>query len=283
MKKIFEKPTLKKILLVLAVLFIIILAPITMPLMFLGGCFGIWRFTKRKPNIQKRNIAIAVTIVGILGTYAVGKLTPDVIKEQTEQSQVTKFTSNSSSTSSSSSQTSSSTASSSKKEKEKQEKERKEKELKEAQKQKQEEEKKAREEQARKEAETKKIVEEANQAVQQLETNQVAENISPAQAAVERVADPTTKSNLTDRIGRVQNAINQRAEEARLAEQARQEAERQAAEQQQTRTVYVARNGTADVYWYSMENMPSNTRFDKVVSMTEADAIASGKRHTSKE
>ena len=283
MKKIFEKPTLKKILLVLAVLFIIILAPITMPLMFIGGCFGIWRFTKRKPNIQKRNIAIAVTIVGILGTYAVGKLTPDVIKEQTEQSQVTKFTSNSSSTSSSSSQTSSSTASSSKKEKEKQEKERKEKELKEAQKQKQEEEKKAREEQARKEAETKKIVEEANQAVQQLENNQVAENISPAQAAVERVSDPTTKSNLTDRIGRVQNAINQRAEEARLAEEARQEAERQAAEQQQTRTVYVARNGTADVYWYSMENMPSNTRFDKVVSMTEADAIASGKRHTSKE
>ncbi|ETD06990.1 hypothetical protein O3620_08730 [Streptococcus sp. 27098_8_134] len=281
MKKIFEKPTLKKILLVLAVLFIIILAPITMPLMFIGGCFGIWRFTKRKPNIQKRNIAIAVTIVGILGIYAVGKLTPDVIKEQTEQSQVTKFTSNSSSTSSSSSQTSSSTASSSKKEK--QEKERKEKELKEAQKQKQEEEKKAREEQARKEAETKKIVEEANQAVQQLENNQVAENISPAQAAVELVADPTTKSNLTDRIGRVQNAINQRAEEARLAEEARQEAERQAAEQQQTRTVYVARNGTADVYWYSMENMPSNTRFDKVVSMTEADAIASGKRHTSKE
>lgn len=283
MKNFFEKQTLKKILLVLAVLFIIILAPITMPLMFLGGCFGIWRFSKRKPNIRKRNIAIAVTIVGILGTYAVGKLTPDVIKEQTEQSQVTKFTSNSSSTSSSSSQTSSSTASSSKKEKQKQEKERKEKELKEAQKQKQEEEKKAREEQARKEAETKKIVEEANQAVQQLENNQVADNISPAQVAVERVADPTTKSNLTDRIGRVQNAINQRAEEARLAEEARQETARLAAEQQQTRTVYVARNGTADVYWYSMENMPSNTRFDRVVSMTEADAIASGKRHTSKE
>lgn len=280
MKKFFEKPTLKKILFVLAVLFIIILAPITMPLMFLGGCFGIWRFTKRKPNIRKRNIAIAVTIIGILGSYAVGKLTPNVIKEQTEQSQVTKFTSNSSSTSSSS-QTSSPIASSSKKEKEKekekQEKERKEKELQEAQKQKQEEEKKAREEQARKEAETKKIAEEANQAVQQLENNQVEENVSLAQAAVERVADPTTKSNLTDRIGQVQNAINQQAEEAR------QEAERLAAEQQQTRTVYVAQYGKADVYWYSMENMPSNTRFDRVVAMTEADAIASGKRHTSKE
>ena len=285
MKKIFEKPTLKKILFVLAVLFIIILAPITMPLMFLGGCFGIWRFTKRKPNIRKRNIAIAVTIIGILGSYAVGKLTPNVIKEQTEQSQITKFTSNSSSTSSSSSQTTSPTASNSKKEKEKekQEKERKEKELQDAQKQKQEEEKKAREEQARKEAETKKIVEEANQAVQQLENNPIQENISSAQAAVERVADPTTKSNLTDRIGQVQNAINQRAEEARLAEEARQEAERLAAEQQQTRTVYVARYGKADVYWYSMENMPSNTRFDRVVAMTETDAIASGKRHTSKE
>ena len=280
MKKFFEKPTLKKILFVLAVLFIIILAPITMPLMFMGGCFGIWRFTKRKPNIRKRNIAIAVTIIGILGSYAVGKLTPNVIKEQTEQSQVTKFTSNSSSTSSSS-QTSSPIASSSKKEK--QEKERKEKELQEAQKQKQEEEKKAREEQARKEAETKKIVEEANQAVQQLENNPIQENISSAQAAVERVADPTTKSNLTDRIGQIQNAINQRAEEAHLAEEARQEAERLAAEQQQTRTVYVARSGKADVYWYSMENMPSNTRFDRVVAMTEADAIASGKRHTSKE
>lgn len=256
-----------------------------MPLMFLGGCFGIWRFTKRKPNIRKRNIAIAVTIIGILGSYAVGKLTPNVIKEQTEQSQITKFTSNSSSTSSSSSQTTSPTASNSKKEKEKekQEKERKEKELQDAQKQKQEEEKKAREEQARKEAETKKIVEEANQAVQQLENNPIQENISSAQAAVERVADPTTKSNLTDRIGQVQNAINQRAEEARLAEEARQEAERLAAEQQQTRTVYVARYGKADVYWYSMENMPSNTRFDRVVAMTETDAIASGKRHTSKE
>ena len=232
MKNFFEKQNLKKILLVLAVLFIIILAPITMPLMFLGGCFGIWRFSKRKPNIRKRNIAIAITIVGILGIYAVGKLTPDVIKEQTEQSQVTKFTSKSSSSSSSSSQTSSSTASSSKKEK--QEKERKEKELQEAQKQKQEEEKKAREEQARKEAETKKIVEEANQAVQQLENNQVAENISPAQAAVERVADSTTKADLTDRIGRVQNAINISAQQAAEAEQARQAAESQIVEQQES-------------------------------------------------
>lgn len=30
-------------------------------------------------------------------------------------------------------------------------------------------------------------------------------------------------------------------------------------------------------------NMPRNTRFDRVVTMTEADAINAGKRHTSKE
>ncbi|MCS4488140.1 DNA/RNA non-specific endonuclease [Streptococcus sciuri] len=48
-------------------------------------------------------------------------------------------------------------------------------------------------------------------------------------------------------------------------------------------TVYVARQGTADVYWYSKANMPSNTNWGNVVTMSEAEAIAAGKRHTSKE
>lgn len=174
-----------------------------------------------------------------------------------------------------------------KKEKEQQEKEKKTEEERklreEEERKKQEEERKAREEQERREAEAKQIVEQAEAAVQQLENNQVQDYVAPAQAAVERVADENIKSKLVYRIGLVQNAINIRAQQAAEAEQARQETARLAAEQQQTRTVYVARNGTADVYWYSMENMPSNTRFDRVVSMTEADAIASGKRHTSKE
>lgn len=178
------------------------------------------------------------------------------------------------------------------KEKEKKEKEQQEKEKKteeerklreEEERKKQEEERKAREEQERREAEAKQIVEQAEATVQKLENNQVPDYVAPAQAAVERVADENIKSKLVYRIGLVQNAINIRAQQAAEAEQARQETARLAAEQQQTRTVYVARNGTADVYWYSMENMPSNTRFDRVVSMTEADAIASGKRHTSKE
>ncbi|EFQ57179.1 hypothetical protein HMPREF9176_0898 [Streptococcus downei F0415] len=53
--------------------------------------------------------------------------------------------------------------------------------------------------------------------------------------------------------------------------------------QEQDRIVYVARDGTADVYWYSMDNMPANTNKSRVVQMKESDAIAAGKRHTMKE
>ena len=80
----------------------------------------------------------------------------------------------------------------------------------------------------------KQIVEEADQAVQQLENNQVTKNIATAKAAVERVTDSTTKANLTDRINSVQNAMNQRAEEARQA--AASQAAQQSAEQQQPQT-----------------------------------------------
>ena len=87
-------------------------------------------------------------------------------------------------------------------------------------------------------------------------------------------------------------AEEKKKKEAEKAKQEKESAEKTAKEQeaaaakeaqQQERTVYVARNGTADVYWYSLDNMPRNTRFDRVVTMTEADAINAGKRHTSKE
>lgn len=80
-------------------------------------------------------------------------------------------------------------------------------------------------------------------------------------------------------------AEEKRKQEEAAAAQAQQQQEAAAAKeaQQQERTVYVARNGTAEVYWYSIDNMPRNTRFDRVVTMTEADAINAGKRHTSKE
>lgn len=71
-----------------------------------------------------------------------------------------------------------------------------------------------------------------------------------------------------------------KAEKERIAQE---EAQKAAAAQQQERTVYVARNGAAGVYWYNINNMPRNTRFDRVVSMTEAAAITAGKRHSSRE
>ncbi|MBD3948345.1 DNA/RNA non-specific endonuclease [Tuanshanicoccus lijuaniae] len=49
------------------------------------------------------------------------------------------------------------------------------------------------------------------------------------------------------------------------------------------KVVYIARQGKADVYWYSKDNMPANTNFSRVIEMSEADALSIGKRHTSKE
>ena len=138
------------------------------------------------------------------------------------------------------------------------------------------EEKKTEEAEKAKEAEEAKKVEEAEKSVQTLEANQVTENVAPAQAAVEQVSDPTSKANFVYRIELVQNAINVRAQQAA-------EAAQQQADAQEQRTVYVAQYGKSSAYWYNIDNMPSNTRRDKVITMSEADAIRAGKHHSSKE
>lgn len=53
--------------------------------------------------------------------------------------------------------------------------------------------------------------------------------------------------------------------------------------QEEQSTVYVAKKGKSDVYWYIKGNMPSNTNWDNVVEMTEAQAKSQGKRHSSRE
>ena len=53
--------------------------------------------------------------------------------------------------------------------------------------------------------------------------------------------------------------------------------------QEENRTVYVAKKGKSDVYWYNKGNMPHNTNWGNVVEMTEAQAKRLGKRHSSKE
>lgn len=229
MKKWKNNSKLNIILAIMTVVLIILLAPITMPAMFLGGVFGIWYFAKRNPSVFKRNIAIAAAIIGILGSYTVSKFNLESSESQQSQTQVVSSTSRTSSSNSSKASSSSSNSDSSreKENEEKLEKEKKEKKAEEERKQKEAAERKAKEEQAQKEAQIQRITQQGEQAVKQLEDNQVAENIAPAQAAVEQITDPNKKGALQHRINLVQNAIQQRAE------QARQEAERQAASQQQ--------------------------------------------------
>ena len=165
-----------------------------------------------------------------------------------------------------------------KKERDEQEKAEKEKKAKEEQ------ERKEKEEREKKEAEAKQLAAQAEAAVQALENNQVTENIAPAQAAIANVADQGTKDRLTHRVVLVQNAITVRAQQA---EQARQAAaatpQPQPAADQEQRIVYVAQYGNSPAYWYNINNMPSNTRKDKVIKMSEADAIRAGKHHSNKE
>ena len=49
------------------------------------------------------------------------------------------------------------------------------------------------------------------------------------------------------------------------------------------RTVYVANEGKATVYWYNKKNMPAKTNKSKVVEMSESQAKAQGKTRAGKE
>ncbi|WP_240321637.1 hypothetical protein [Streptococcus intermedius] len=101
MKKWKNNSTLNIILAIMTVVLIILLAPITMPAMFLGGVFGIWYFAKRNPSVFKRHIAITSAIIGILGIYTVGKLNSESSESQQSQTQVVPSTSRTSSSNSS--------------------------------------------------------------------------------------------------------------------------------------------------------------------------------------
>lgn len=101
MKKWKNNSKFNIILAIMTVVLIILLAPITMPAMFLGGVFGIWYFAKRNPSVFKRHIAITSAIIGILGIYTVGKLNSESSESQQSQTQVVPSTSRTSSSNSS--------------------------------------------------------------------------------------------------------------------------------------------------------------------------------------
>ena len=229
---IMAQPVWKVLLYGLGILFMIFNPKIILSILFLGGAIALWYFAKKKPNVAKRNIAALVAILGAGGVYLTNPHTVSTAQE--EQTQATHFASTPSKKDENAKKEAETKREKEAEEKEKAEKEKAEKEKKareeqerkereeQERKEREEREKKAKEEQERKEkeerdkkeAEAKQLAAQAEAAVQALENNQVTENIAPAQAAVELVVDPTVKSTLTDRIGRVQNAINVRAQQA---------------------------------------------------------------------
>lgn len=222
---IMAQPVWKVLLYGLGILFMIFNPKIILSILFLGGAIALWYFAKKKPNVAKRNIAALVAILGAGGVYLTNPHTVSTAQE--EQTQATHFASTPSKKDENAKKEAEAKREKEAKEKaEKEKKEREEREKKEKEelerKEREEREKKAKEEQERKEkeerdkkeAEAKQLAAQAEASVQALENNQVTENIAPAQAAVELVIDPTVKATLTDRIGRVQNAINVRAQQA---------------------------------------------------------------------
>ena len=274
---IMAQPVWKVLLYSLGILFMIFNPKIILPLLFFGGIGFAWYFAKKKPN---------ASVLAVGGTYLIN---PNIAStKQKEQTQATHFASTPSKKDENAQKETEAKREKEAKEKAEKEKAEKEKKSKEEQerKEKEEREKKAKEEQERKEkeerekkeAEAKQLAEQAEASVQLLENNQIQDNIAPAQAAVEQVVDPTVKATLTERIGHVQNAINEKAKV-----EAQQAAAAQQAADQEQRTVYVAQYGKSSAYWYNIDNMPSNTRKDKVITMSEADAIRAGKHHSNKE
>lgn len=76
----------KIILIILVIALVVAIAAILMPVAFIGGLGAIWYFTKKKPDIKKRNISIAVAAVGLLGTIFI---TPAVFKDNNSASTTT--------------------------------------------------------------------------------------------------------------------------------------------------------------------------------------------------
>ena len=292
---IMAQPVWKVVLYGLGILLMIFNPEIILPLLFFGGIGFAWYFAKKKPNATKRNIAAIASVLAVGGAYLID---PNIAStKQEEQAQATHLASTPSKKDENAKKEAE--AKREKEAKEKAEKEKKAKEEQErkekenAEKEKAEKEKKAKEEQERKEKEEQdkkeaeaKLAAQAEDAVQALENNQVTENIAPAQAAIANVADQGTKDRLTHRVGLVQNAITvraQQAEQARQAAAATPQPQPQPAADQEQRIVYVAQYGNSPAYWYNINNMPSNTRKDKVITMSEADAIRAGKHHSNKE
>ena len=212
---------------------------------------GIWYFVKKAPDIRKRNLMIGLFVVSLV---IASLQTPTVTKKISSSQSETKQTAASTAKADSTTDASSSTEEAKRVEEEKKAKE------------------KAEEERIAKEKATKELQEKGENLVKQLEESQDASQVKSVKETVNQIENNDKKTELLDRIGAVESSISQKEEEKRAAREAETKA------QQQDRIVYVANHGNAKVYWYSKDRMPPKTNKANVVEMTEADAIAAGKR-----
>ena len=239
----------------LVLLGIILLIALPTLYLVLSGV-GIWYFVKKVPDIRKRNLMIGLFVVSFV---VVSLQTPTATKKISSSQSETKQTAASTAKVESTTDASSSTEEAKRVEEEKKAKE------------------KAEEERIAKEKAANELQEKGETLVKQLEESQDASQVKSAKETVNQIENNDKKAELLDRIGAVESLISQKEEERRIAREAETKA------QQQDRIVYVANHGNAKVYWYSKDRMPSNTNKANVVEMTEADAIAAGKRLSKKE
>ena len=224
----------------LVLLGIILLIALPTLYLVLSGV-GIWYFVKKAPDIRKRNLMIGLFVISIA---VVSLQTPAVTKKISSSQSETKQTTTSTTSAASTTDASSSI----------------------------EEAKRIEEEKKAKEKAEKELQEKGETLVKQLEESQDASQVKSAKETVNQIENNDKKTELLDRIGAVESLISQKEEEKRIAREAETKA------QQQDRIVYVANHGKSEVYWYSKDRMPPKTNKAKVVEMTEADAIAAGKR-----
>ena len=234
----------------LVLLGIILLIALPTLYLVLSG-IGIWYFVKKAPDIRKRNLMIGLFVVSLV---MASLQTPTVTKKISSSQSETKQTAASTAKADSITDASSSIEEAKRIEEEKKAKE------------------KAEEERIAKEKATKELQEKGETLVKQLEESQDASQVKSVKETVNQIENNDKKTELLDRIGAVESSISQKEEEKRAAREA------EAKAQQQDRIVYVANHGIAKVYWYSKDRMPSKTNKANVVEMTEADAIAAGKR-----
>ena len=239
----------------LVLLGIILLIALPALYLVLSGV-GIWYFVKKAPDIRKRNLMIGLFVVSFV---VVSLQTPTATKKISSAQSETKQTAASTAKVESTTDASSSTEEAKRVEEEKKAKE------------------KAEEERIAKEKAAIELQEKGETLVKQLEESQDASQVKSAKETVNQIENNDKKAELLDRIGAVESLISQKEEEKRIAREAETKA------QQQDRIVYVANHGNAKVYWYSRDRMPAKTNKSNVVEMTEADAIAAGKRPSKKE